>query len=282
MSGSLRVFVCLGLVVSPGVAYAQAAPKPVPTKSQKATPTKKEADAAKPSEAAPASDTASKPLADQASAPSEVKDSKADSNAADASSSASGAPENTEAKKNEPPTVRVYMRSGIEPLVFSARAKNDTGTPTWCAAPCDQKLLPGDYQLKLNGVVVEGSVALKRPGTLEGKLESHENGREGGWLALNVGGILGGVFITVAALGGPSWTYIAGGGTLLTGGAIFVLTYRSDRATVSFAPNEPVDIRGLPPPIPADVNSSGPAHSADWDRPRFGDAARGLGFRVTF
>jgi hypothetical protein len=275
----------LGLVVSPGVAYAEALPKAQPAKPKRATPTKKEAAAAKPSEAAPVSDSASKPAASSTDAKDakDVKD--ASSSGSDASANTApenAAPENATPKPPEPPTVRVYMRSGLEPLVFSARAKHDTGTPTWCAAPCDQKLLPGDYQLKLNGVAVEGSVALKRPGTLEGKLESHENGREGGWLALNVGGILGGVFITVAALGGPSWTYVAGGGPLLTGGAIFALTYRSDRATVSFAPNDPVDVRWLPAPIPADVNSSGPSHSADWDRPRFGDAARGIGFRVTF
>src|SRR4051812_21867999 len=49
-----------------------------------------------------------------------------------------------------PKAVRVYMRSGTDPLLFSARAKNDDGTPTLCSAPCDAQLLPGDYQLRLN------------------------------------------------------------------------------------------------------------------------------------
>jgi hypothetical protein len=176
------------------------------------------------------------------------------------------------------------MRSGTDPVTFSARAENSDGTPTQCAAPCDAKFLPGDYRLRLNGVPVEGAVKLVNPGTLQGKFESREASREGGWLALNVGGILGGVFITVAALGGPSWTYIAGGGSLLSGGVIFVLTYRADRASVSFAPGEPVDVRGLPPPMPTQENSSGPTHSASDDRVRsgLGAQARGLGFRIAF
>jgi hypothetical protein len=176
------------------------------------------------------------------------------------------------------------MRSGSEPLLFSARARNNPGTPTLCAAPCDAKLLPGDYQLRLNGVAVDGPIRLHRPGTLEGKLESREGSREGGWLALNVGGILGGVFITVAALGGPSWTYVAGGGSLLSGGVIFVLTYRADRASVSFSPSEPADVRGLPPAEPANRSSSGPTPSASFDRarPGFGAQARGLGFKIAF
>lgn len=182
----------------------------------------------------------------------------------------------------EKPTVRVYLRSGIDPVLFSARAASSDGTPSLCTAPCDMKVLPGDYRLRLNGVPVEGEVKLTRPGTLEGKFHSREAGREGAWLALNVGGILGGVFVTIAALGGPSWTYIAGGGSLLGGGAIFVLTYRSDSATVSFSPSEPQDLRALPPPIPTDTNSSGPMHNAGLDRPGFAENARGLGFRVTF
>jgi len=199
-----------------------------------------------------------------------------DANAApNAGSAASAAPP-------EPPKVQVYLRSGIDPVLFSARAAHSAGTPALCTAPCELKLSPGDYHLRLNGVPVEGKVALSRPGTLEGKLESREAGREGAWLALNVGGILGGVFVTVAALGGPSWTYVAGGGSLLGGGAIFVLTYRSDRATVSFTPSDPEDIRGLPPPLPTDTNSSGPLHAAGLDRPRLGEQARGLGFRIAF
>jgi hypothetical protein len=177
------------------------------------------------------------------------------------------------------------MRSGSEPLLFSARATNDRGTPMLCSAPCDAKLLPGDYQLRLNGVVVDGPVKVGHSGTLEGRLQSREASRVGGWLALNVGGILGGVFITVAALGGPSWTYAAGGGSLLSGGVIFALTYRADRAEVSFSPSEPVDVRGLPPPEPTQNNSSGPTPNASLDRRERvspGGQARGLGFELRF
>jgi hypothetical protein len=174
------------------------------------------------------------------------------------------------------------MRADDEPLVFSARAKNSDGTPTLCSSPCDERFLPGDYQLRLNGVAVEGQVRLLNPGTLHGEFISREGSREGGWLALNVGGILGGVFITVAALGGPSWAYIAGGGSLTAGGAIFLVTYRADSAKVSFSPGEPVDVRGLPPPVPAQDNSSGPSHGANLDRPGLGTQARGLGFRIAF
>ncbi len=247
MSGVVRGLVALAVLSTPVVASAQTAAKPAVKTVEPSPPA--------PSPAPP----------------------KKEDDASDASP-ASEAP----AALPEKPTVRVYLRSGIDPVLFSARAANSDGTPTLCTAPCDVKLLPGDYRLRLNGVPVEGSVQLKRPGTLEGKFESREAGREGAWLALNVGGILGGVFITVAALGGPSWAYIAGGGSLLSGGVIFVLTYRSDRATVSFSPGDPRDLRGLPPPVPTDTNSSGPVHNAGLDRPRFGDAGRGLGFRITF
>jgi hypothetical protein len=177
------------------------------------------------------------------------------------------------------------MRSGREPLQFSVRATNNRGTPNLCSAPCDAKLAPGDYQLRLNGVMVDGSIKVSRPGTLEGTLDSREASREGGWLALNVGGILGGVFITVAALGGPSWTYAAGGGSLLSGGVIFALAYRADRASVSFVPSEPADVRGLPPPAPTDNHSSGPTPNASLElreRSGFGARTPGLGVRVTF
>jgi hypothetical protein len=177
------------------------------------------------------------------------------------------------------------MRSGREPLLFSVRKTSNRGTPSLCSAPCDATLVPGEYQLRLNGVPVDGPVQLSRPGTLEGKLDSREASREGGWLALNVGGILGGVFITVAALGGPSWTYAAGGGSLLSGGVIFALAYRADRASVSFVPNEPADVRGLPPPAPTDHHSTGPTPNAGLelkDRPGFGARMPGLGVRFTF
>ena len=176
------------------------------------------------------------------------------------------------------PALRVYMRTEDEPLTFSARARRDTGTPTWCVAPCDAGLPPGDYQLKLNGVTVDGYVPLRQAGTLHGELHSRAGARAGAWLALNVGGILGGVFITVAALGGPSWAYVAGGGSLAAGGVLFVVSYRADRASVSFTPGEPLDVRGMP--APQDTAAGGTARLTD--RPSAGSQARGFGFRVEF
>jgi len=168
------------------------------------------------------------------------------------------------------------MRTDNEPLTFSARAETNHGAPNLCTAPCDAGLLPGNYELKLNGVVVNGPVALRQSGTWHGELHSHAGERAGAWLGLNVGGILGGVFITVAALGGPSWAYIAGGGSLAVGGVIFVATYRADRATVSFTPGEPLDVRGMPLPQSASAALRTP------DSAHFGSAARGLGFRLEF
>jgi hypothetical protein len=176
--------------------------------------------------------------------------------------------------------VRVYMRTDGQPLTFSARERSNTGEPAWCVSPCNAAFAPGAYQLRLNGVLADDSVQLSKPGTLHGELHSREASRSGGWLALNVGGIVGGVFITVGALGGPSWAYIAGGGSLLAGGVTFLVTYRADSATVTFTPSEPLDVRGMPlPPEPA---GKGASLLDATDRARFGTQARGLGFRVAF
>jgi hypothetical protein len=191
---------------------------------------------------------------------------------------AKDSPTSASAAPAPPPALRVYMRTEDEPLTFSARARSDTGTPTLCVAPCDAGLRPGDYQLKLNGVTVDGYVPLREAGTLHGELHSRAGARAGAWLALNVGGILGGVFITVAALGGPSWAYIAGGGSLAAGGVLFVVSYRADRASISFTPGEPLDVRGMPAPQNAGL---GGAASLP-DRPSAGSQARGFGFRVEF
>ena len=172
--------------------------------------------------------------------------------------------------------VRVYMRSDGVPLSFSARERANNGEPTWCVSPCNAEFRPGDYQLKLNGVAADESVSLRKQGTLRGEFHSRNASRNGGWLALNVGGILGGVFITVGALGGPSWAYIAGGGSLAAGGILFVVTYRADSATVTFTPGDPPDVRGMPEP------ASTSANAAPLDRARFGSSSRGLGFRVAF
>jgi hypothetical protein len=168
------------------------------------------------------------------------------------------------------------MRTDGQPLTFSARERASTLQPIWCVAPCNAALPPGEYQLKLNGVLADDTLKLSKPGTLHGEYHSREASRSGGWLALNVGGILGGVFVTVGALGGPSWAYVAGGGSLLAGGLIFVVTYRADSATVSFTPSEPLDVRGMPEPSPRALLTD----SAD--RARAASAARGLGFRVAF
>lgn len=176
----------------------------------------------------------------------------------------------------KPTPVRVYMRTANEPLSFAARALNSSGAPNLCTTPCDAQLPPGKYELKLNGVIVARTLAVQQPGTWQGELHSRAGARAGAWLGLNVGGILGGVFITVAALGGPSWAYIAGGGSLAAGGLVFVVAYRADQATVSFSPGEPADVRGMPPPQSARAELGAP------DRSSRGAQARGLGFRLEF
>jgi hypothetical protein len=175
--------------------------------------------------------------------------------------------------------VRVYLRSGSQPLTFSERAKASRDAPAWCVTPCNVELPPGSYQLKLNGVVAQDPLVLTRPGTLQGQLHSREASRTAGWLALNVGGILGGVFVTVAALGGPSWAYLAGGGSLAAGGVIFALTYRADSASVSFTPGEPTDVQGM---SAAEDRAARHTGSEPHDRLGLASASRGLGFRVRF
>ncbi|MET0795369.1 MAG: hypothetical protein ABW061_27870 [Polyangiaceae bacterium] len=175
--------------------------------------------------------------------------------------------------------LRVYMRTAGQPLTFSARERSSSQEPTWCVAPCNAAFAPGDYQLRLNGVLADENVNLNRAGTLHGELHSRGASRSAGWLALNVGGIVGGVFITVGALGGPSWAYAAGGGSLLAGAVTFVVTYRADSATVTFTPSEPVDVRGMP--LPPERSAGAWLLDAP-DRARFAGQARGLGFRVAF
>jgi len=186
-----------------------------------------------------------------------------------------------EPKQAEPAAarpMRLFLR-GDGLLTFSVRGRHSSReTPSFCVAPCDARLVPGDYELRLNGVVADPSFSLRRSGTLEGRFHSREASRSAGWLALNLGGIIGGVFLTVGALGGSSWTYIAGGGSLATAGVIFAVTYRADTASVSFVPSEPLDVRGMPEPEP--LASSGLLAVPDGQS--LGSQARGLGFRVVF
>jgi len=175
--------------------------------------------------------------------------------------------------------MRLFLR-GDGLLTFSVRGRHSSReTPSFCVAPCDARLVPGDYELRLNGVVADPSFSLRRSGTLEGHFHSREASRSAGWLALNLGGIVGGVFLTVGALGGASWTYIAGGGSLATAGVIFAVTYRADTASVSFVPGEPLDVRGMPEP---EVPLASSALHAVPDGQSLGSQARGLGFRVVF
>ncbi len=188
-------------------------------------------------------------------------------------------PRDTGAQPVAQAPVRVYMRTDAEPLGFSARPKHAARSATWCVAPCDAGFVPGDYELKLNGVFVGQAVSLRKTGTLRGEFHSHAGARAGAWLGLNVGGIVGGVFLTVAALGGPGWSTLAGGGSLVAGGAIFLLSYRADRATVSFTPGEPADVRGMPA---TQGPSAGGEATYFSDRATFGSQARGFGLRLTF
>lgn len=195
----------------------------------------------------------------------------------------SAAPAPLPSESAPPPTasapLRVYMRSDGQPLTFSARERSSRAEPTWCVAPCNASFVPGQYQLRLNGVAAGDAVTLNEPGTLYGELHSREASRSAGWLALNVGGIVGGVFITVGALGGPSWAYVAGGGSLLAGAVTFVVTYRADTARVTFSPGEPSDVRGMPEPR---ASNQAPTWLDASERGRMATSAHGLGFRVAF
>lgn len=176
-----------------------------------------------------------------------------------------------------PEKVRVYMRNEGAPLTFSAQAKSGPRATAWCVSPCDARLVPGDYRLTLNGLAVDDTVKVRQTGTLHGQYESFSGTRSGAWLALNIGGIVGGVFITVGAVGGAKWTYAAGAGALVGATAIFFITYRTDRAHISFTPDPPPDVRGIPDP----ASMTGTRH-ASLDRASFGSVPRGLGFRVAF
>jgi len=176
-------------------------------------------------------------------------------------------------------SVRVFMRNEGPPLTFSAHAESKAGdkSPTWCISPCDARLLPGDYQLTLNGVKAGDALTLRQPGTLHGEYISHAGAREGAWLALNVGGIIGGVFITVGIAGSSPTGFALAGGAIAGGTAIFFITYRTDRAKVSFAPDPPPDVRDMPEP----ATMSGTRHAA-LEPSTLGGAPRGLGFRLVF
>jgi hypothetical protein len=138
-------------------------------------------------------------------------------------------------------------------------------------------LLPGEYQLKLNGLKVSDSVKLREPGTLHGQYQSRSGTRSAAWLALNVGGIIGGVFITIGLAGGSKNAFYVGGGVLAGATAIFFITYRSDRASISFTPEPPPDVHGMPDPSSMTVT-----RHASLDRLSLGATPRGLGFRITF
>jgi hypothetical protein len=151
-----------------------------------------------------------------------------------------------------PSPLHVYMRSESIPLTFTAHS--ESSRPTSCISPCDLRLPAGDYQLKLNGRAVEGTVALRQPGTLHGQYESRAGMRSAAWLALNLGGIIGGVFITVGIAGGSKAAFAVGGGVLAGAG-----------------------VRDMPDPAAV----SGARHAA-LDRNTPGSTPRGLGFRVAF
>ena len=183
----------------------------------------------------------------------------------------------TPAAATAPQNVRVYMRNEGSPLTFSAQPQSGPGAATWCVSPCDTHLAPGNYRLKLNGVAVDDTLSLRKPGTLHGEYHSHTGRRSAAWLALNVGGIVGGVLLTVGLTGNSKGTAIVGSGVLVGAAAIFFITYRSDRATISFNPDPPPDVRGMPDP----ATMSGARHSS-LEPSSFGSLPRGLGVRVAF
>lgn len=178
------------------------------------------------------------------------------------------------AKAAEP--VRVYMRNEGSPLTFSAQSESAHEQTSWCVSPCDTRLAPGDYQLNLNGVKVRDTVKVRQPGTLHGVYDSRAGTRSAAWLSLNVGGIIGGVLLTVSVAGSSKNAFYFGAGVLAASTAIFFITYRADRATVSFTPDPPPDVRNMPDP----AVMSGSRH-AMLERPSPGSTP-GLGFRIAF
>jgi len=68
-----------------------------------------------------------------------------------------------------------------------------------------------------------------------------------------------------------------GGGVLAGAGLVFVVTYRSDRAKVSFTPDPPPDVRDMPDP----ATMSGQQRAA-LDRNSTRSTPAGLGFRIAF
>jgi len=176
-----------------------------------------------------------------------------------------------------PAPLHVYMRDEGAPLTFTARTESGQAPVQWCVSPCDARLAPGNYRLALNGTSAFGTLSLRRPGTLHGEYRSRAGARSAAWLALNVGGIIGGVFLTVAAISGASSAYAASGVSLAGASAIFLLVYRTDRASVSFTPDPPLDVRGMPPS--ARLAGSGNLSS---ERASIGSTRPGLGLRIAF
>jgi len=175
------------------------------------------------------------------------------------------------------PPLHVYMRSEGAPLTFSARTESGHFPAQWCVSPCDARLAPGNYRLELNGTTVDGTLSLQRTGTLHGEYRSRAGARSAAWLALNVGGIIGGVFLTVAGINGASSAYAASGASLAGASAIFLLVYRTDRASVSFTPDPPLDVRGMDPS--ASLAGSGKLSS---ERASVCSTRPGLGLRIAF
>ncbi len=196
---------------------------------------------------------------------------------AQAQTASAALPAGSAAPPAAPAPLHVYMRNEGGPLTFSAHAESGHASPTWCISPCDAHLVPGEYQLKLNGVPADDSVALRQPGTLHGEYESRANWRAGAWLAANLGGIIGGVFITVGAAGSSKTAFIVGGSVLAGAGVIFLLTYRADRASISFTPDSPPDVKGMPDP-----GAMSGARHALLEPTSPGSTPRGLGFRIVF
>lgn len=169
------------------------------------------------------------------------------------------------------------MRNEGSPLTYSAHSESGHELAAWCISPCDAHLAPGKYQLKLNGLKVDDPLTLQRTGTLHGEYHSRAGTRAAAWLSLNIGAIIGGVFITVGLASSSKNAFYVGGGVLAGATAIFFITYRTDRATVSFTPETPPDVRSMPDP----ATPSG-SRQVSLDRPSFGSTPRGLGFRLAF
>jgi hypothetical protein len=164
------------------------------------------------------------------------------------------------------PPARLYLRSETRAAAVTVRPDASRALAATCVAPCEADLAPGKYRLELDGIASQSAFDVNGTRTAHAHVDSRTGSRAAGLVALNVGGVIGFTMLGIGALGGPSWVYYSGGGTLLASGGAFLLLYRSDRVAWSLTPGAPTDL---------DQSAALPAD-------RRNTARSGLGLRVAF